>query len=198
MGDLDAYRKLLAEVDTWFRSVQSRHGAHMKCGSGCSDCCHGAFDIGPHDVALVRAAFQELPSEIRAAVRETALAQVEKLGLKPPYEMDGMLEAEIDGLTEKLGPVPCPLLDPEGHCRIYNDRPSTCRFMGLPLIDAEEGIVHGEWCERNFDGVNPLQLPGIPFGYRSWEDDVEAAPVKSTPRYTFIACAILSDPVQRA
>ena len=191
---LDAYRKLLSEVDAWFRSVQARHGRHMKCGSGCSDCCHGAFDIGPHDVELVRAAYRGLPASERAVVRELARKQVEVLGLKPPYELDGMPETAIDALTERLGPVPCPLLDPGGKCRIYLDRPSTCRFMGLPLVDAEEGVVHGEWCEKNFEAAYPLELPGVPFGYHSWEEDVSAVPNSSTPRYTFIACAILAEP----
>ncbi|KAF0240374.1 MAG: hypothetical protein FD180_4961 [Planctomycetota bacterium] len=191
---LDDYRKLLSEVDVWFRSVQAKHGRHMKCGSGCSDCCHGVFDIGPHDIELVRAAYRRLPEAERAVVREAALRQVDALGLKPPYELDGLPEAEVDGLTERLGPVPCPLLDAEGRCRIYADRPSTCRFMGLPLVDAEDGVVHGEWCEKNFEGVDPLRLSGMPFGYHSWEEDVGAIPCSATPRYTFIACAILSEP----
>lgn len=189
---LEAYRKLLEEIDAWFRSVQARHGARMKCGSGCSDCCHGAFDIGPHDIALVRAAFAALPEAEREASLDAARRHVEVLGLNPPYELDEWPEEEIDRLAEKLGPVPCPLLDPNGRCRIYADRPSTCRFMGLPLIDAEEGVVHAEWCEKNFEGVDALRLPGMSFGYHSWEADVSAVPNKSTPSYTFIACAILS------
>ncbi len=191
---LDAYRKLLAEVDAWFRSVQAKHGARMKCGSGCSDCCHGAFDIGPHDVALVRAAFAKLPAAEQGLCREAARRHVAILGIPPPYELEGLPEAEIDRLAEKLGPAPCPLLDPQGRCRIYADRPSTCRFMGLPLIDAEEGVVHAEWCEKNFEGVDALRLPGMPFGYHSWEEDVAAVPLKSSPGYTFIACAILPVP----
>ena len=111
-----------------------------------------------------------------------------------PYELEGLPEEEIDALSEKLGPVPCPLLDAAGRCRIYEDRPSTCRFMGLPLVDADEGVVHPEWCEKNFHGVDALALPGVPFGYRSWEDDVDAIPASTKPRYTFIACAILSEP----
>jgi Fe-S-cluster containining protein len=193
-GPLDAYRKLLSEVDTWFRSVQARHGQHMKCGSGCSDCCHGVFDMGPHDVELVRAAYRNLPAPERAIARAAAQRQVDALGLRPPYELDGMPEAQVDALAERLGPVACPLLGPEGRCRIYVDRPSTCRFMGLPLVDAGEGVVHPEWCEKNFNGVDALKLPGMPFGYHSWEEDVSEVPHSSSPRYTFIACAILSEP----
>lgn len=186
-----SYRALLAEIDAWFRSVQARHGRQMKCGSGCSDCCHGVFDIGPHDVELVREAYRALPPETRALVRAEAQRQVDALGLKPPYELEGMAEDEIDALAEKLGPVACPLLDPDGRCRIYADRPSTCRFMGLPLVDAEEGVVHAEWCFRNFEGADALKLPGLAFGYHSWEEDVDELPVSVSPRRTFIACAIL-------
>jgi Fe-S-cluster containining protein len=190
---LDRYRKLLAEIDAWFRSVQARHGPRMKCGSGCCDCCHGAFDIGPQDVALVRAAWRALPPEARDAAREAARRQVDALGLEPPYELEGLPEEQIDALAAKLGPAPCPLLDPSGRCRIYADRPSTCRFMGLPLVDADGTVLHPEWCFRNFEHQDPAALPEMKFGYSSWDDDVEAVPVSSTPRYTFLACAILSD-----
>ncbi|MBI2922591.1 MAG: YkgJ family cysteine cluster protein [Planctomycetes bacterium] len=195
-----SYRDLLAEIDAWFRSVQERHGGWMKCGSGCSDCCHGVFDLGPHDVAIVRDAYRALPAEARAIVRAEARRQTDALGLEPPYELEGMSEAAIDALAEKLGPVACPLLDPGGRCRIYAERPSTCRFMGLPLVDAEDGVVHAEWCFRNFEGTDALKLPGLAFGYHSWEEDVDALPPPPGPRSTFIACAILSadePPVRR-
>lgn len=189
---LDAYRRLLGEIDAWFRSVQARHGARMKCGSGCSDCCHGAFDIGPHDVALVQAAFRALPAEERAAVLAAAKRQVAAIGLEPPYELAGVAEEEVDRLAERAGPAPCAFLDAAGRCRIYADRPSTCRFMGLPLVDPEDGVVHAEWCEKNFRGEDALALPGVGFGYGSWEEDVSAIPHYATPRYTFLACAILA------
>jgi len=191
---LTAYRKLLSEVDAWFASVRRRHGAMMKCGSGCSDCCHGIFDIGPHDVALVRAAYRALPAGTRTAVRASAQRIVDALGLRPPYEVAHLAEAEVDRLSDIPGPVPCPFLDPAGACRIYDDRPSTCRFMGLPLVDPVEGAVHAEWCGKNFKGTDPLGLPGMAFGYATWEADVDALPVSSSPCYTFIPCAILLEP----
>lgn len=189
---LDAYRRLLAEVDAWFRSVQARHGARMQCGSGCADCCHGAFDIGPHDVELVQAAFRALPADERGAVLAAARAQAEAIGLPPPFELEDLPEEEIDRLAGRAGPAPCAFLDPAGCCRIYADRPSTCRFMGLPLVDPEDGAVHPEWCEKNFRGEDALALPGVLFGYSSWEEDVSAVPHFASPRYTFIACAILA------
>jgi Fe-S-cluster containining protein len=187
----DAYRALLAEIDAWFRSVQAKHGRHMKCGSGCFDCCHGAFDIGAHDAALVRAAWRALPADGKAASLDAARVHVAALGLEPPYELGDLPESEIDALAARLGPVPCPLLDGSGRCRIYGSRPSTCRFMGLPLVDPDHGAVHTEWCFRNFESVDPLSLPGVRFGYHSWDADVDALPPPPPPRYTFIACAIL-------
>ncbi|NUN49336.1 MAG: YkgJ family cysteine cluster protein [Candidatus Brocadiae bacterium] len=189
---LSRYRALLDEIDVWFRSVQARHGAEMKCGSGCFDCCHGAFDVGPLDAALVREAVRALPDAVRAEVEATARRHVEVLGLTPPYAVDPLDEEGVDALAAKLGPVPCPLLDSGGRCRIYADRPSTCRFMGLPLVDADGTVVHPEWCGKNFTSVDPRPLPGMPFGYSSWEEDVEALTLSSSPRYTFLACAILS------
>lgn len=191
MPDAQPYLTLLAEIDAWFRSVQAKHGRHMKCGSGCFDCCHGAFDIAAHDAALVRSAWRALAPEARAASLEIARRHVAIVGLNPPYELADLTEDAIDALAGKLGPVPCPLLDDVGRCRIYDSRPSTCRFMGLPLVDAEHGVVHPEWCFRNFENADPLTLPGLPFGYHSWDADVDALPAPQGPRNTFIACAIL-------
>lgn len=59
-------------------------------------------------------------------------------------------------------PGACALLDADGACRAYEDRPYVCRTQGLPLrwVDEDEDgapVEARDVCELNQDGVGPLE-----------------------------------------
>src|SRR5438105_12192486 len=52
MGD-DSYKRVLDLADDFFRGVMAAQPQNLQCGRGCSLCCHGLFEIGSADVALI-------------------------------------------------------------------------------------------------------------------------------------------------
>jgi Fe-S-cluster containining protein len=159
---LQRYRALLNTLDRWFTTKQSALPTAIVCRDGCSGCCRGLFDISLLDARLLRAGFEQLPAATRVVVQEKATARLTELqerwpGFAPPYLLNHMddsvwTEMPVDDLT------PCPLLDAAGRCLVYDDRPMTCRLHGLPQIDKSGEIFLGEWCSRNFIGMNPLEM----------------------------------------
>jgi Fe-S-cluster containining protein len=159
---LQRYHALLATLDTWFAARQSQLPSDIVCADGCSGCCRGLFDISLLDARLLRAGFDQLPAAIRAGVVAKAEARLAELqerwpDFAPPYllnHMDDSVWTEMpeDDLT------PCPLLDAAGRCLVYAYRPMTCRLHGLPQIDKSGEVFLGEWCSRNFVGMNPLEM----------------------------------------
>lgn len=73
------------------------------------------------------------------------------------------IRAHNEALLTQGEPAPegrCAFLDPEGGCRIYEDRPYVCRTQGLPFRWWEEGpdgvAEFRDICARNEDDGPPL------------------------------------------
>jgi Fe-S-cluster containining protein len=64
--------------------------------------------------------------------------------LKDSYFLDEWDDALIERLVTEFAEIPCPALQSDGSCGIYESRPLTCRTMGLPT--EEQGLVQGA-CE---------------------------------------------------
>ena len=159
---LQRYRTLLATIDLWFAAKQGEMPTAIVCSNGCSGCCRGLFDISLLDARLLRAGFDQLPAVIRAGVvakAEIRRAELQERwpGFAPPYLLNHMNDNLWTEMPEN-DLTPCPLLDPAGCCLIYDYRPMTCRLHGLPQIDNSGEIFLGEWCSRNFIGLNPLEM----------------------------------------
>lgn len=142
---LDEYDALAGKVDDFFNRVHDRYRADMQCGAGCSDCC------GHHlTVSLV-----EAESMARTlATRDDATR--ERLALRAAALGDG------EG--------PCPALEVDGRCAVYEGRPLVCRSHGAPMYvgsaslpvlvdESEEGAVikccHLNFPDRPLDEVDP-------------------------------------------
>ena len=102
-------RRHLRLIDEGVRPVVERYAAHVRCGPGCSDCCHQTFRVSALEGALLREGLAELPPAEQAEIRARA-AQWR------PDRRD-----------------PCPVLDAAGRCRLYEHRPRICRKYGIPL-----------------------------------------------------------------
>jgi Fe-S-cluster containining protein len=110
----------------------------IPCGSGCSACCHGPFDVSVADVALLRDGLAKLDAPARADVLARARALLARAvevepAWRPPHAVEAIGEERFDAVCDALAGAPCPLLDDAGRCRVYEDRPLVCRLIGLPM-----------------------------------------------------------------
>jgi len=160
------YQNLLHHIDQWFSTAIDRYPEHIRCSGGCSGCCRGLFDITLLDAILLRQGFDLLPESSRDDVRQKCLERLMELQrlwpeLSPPFMLNHRTEDEWEDLMPDDDETPCPLLDGQGRCMVYEHRPMTCRLHGLPLVDVSGTVMHDEWCTENFTTVNPLALPEL-------------------------------------
>lgn len=163
------YKELLAAADAWFTGCLNFAGDQIRCGQGCSGCCHGLFDITFLDALLLREGAAALPATARALVSANARAQVQRLQKKwptfgPPYLLNGIPEEEWDSPEENS--TPCPLLDDSGRCRVYAFRPLICRLHGLPHVDFDGEIFAEDCCTENFPAADPFALSALRGDFR--------------------------------
>lgn len=153
--------QLVQIVDRAFADAARRSGAWLVCKPGCTQCCHGPFPINQLDVARLEAGLRELAQRdrIRAeAVRQRALKAVATLRTSFPGDpKTGVLaedDAAIAAFEDFANDEPCPALEADGRCALYEHRPMTCRVFGPP-IPAEGGLGH---CELCYHGATPEQV----------------------------------------
>ena len=154
---LDSCRRLYGEVDNWFAACLQAGGTTLACRGGCSSCCRGLFDITLLDAWLLKEAFAALPEATRNQVLARCRSRLVELQkqwpeITNPYLLNALPESEWQEMPEE-DLTPCPLLDENGYCLVYDARPLTCRLHGLPNID-----VSGE----DFDGTLCTLHPGDP------------------------------------
>jgi Fe-S-cluster containining protein len=158
----ETYRGLLQQLDTWFAESAARYPNVIPCRSGCSACCYGPFDISVADAFLVRQAYFRLPSEERARVRAKAEVVAGKMKeIVPDWViengLEGISEETFDQVCDALAAEPCPLLNEENNCRIYADRPTICRMMGLGIVTPAGRIIeNGCPIQDQFPGYSTL------------------------------------------
>ena len=203
---INAYRRLLEEVDGWFNRCLKAGGSMLTCQGGCSSCCRALFDITLLDAWLVKEAFSKLPSDVQALVLTRCKPRLSELrqrwpGLSHPYLLNALPEEEWSLMPED-DQTPCPLLDAGGYCLVYAARPMTCRLHGLPNIDISGEDFDGTVCTLHTG--NPLLLPEQVLRWRFREvfaqeiDLFQAFSKELTGRAwteldTFIPLALLAD-----
>jgi Fe-S-cluster containining protein len=154
----------VALVDGAFADAAARSGSHLLCRPGCTQCCIGAFAIGPADALRLKQGLDALAREDpehAASVRERAAASWARLAPQFPGDpATGALELDnngdpIDAFDHFGNDEPCPALDPEhGMCALYASRPQTCRVFGPPIATAEGYGV----CELCFQAATPQEI----------------------------------------
>jgi Fe-S-cluster containining protein len=134
------YRKIVAAVEAEFERNRSLHGARIRCGPGCTECCHHVFAITRFEADEVARGVAALPAGQRRELEMRAARYIE----------DGLVRGER---------LPCPALQ-EGRCSIYEHRPLLCRKFGMPLYnpDKPEGILA---CELNFASGEEIHDPEL-------------------------------------
>ena len=172
------YQQLLGDLDDWFASGVADAGPGVVlCRRGCTACCHGPFDISPADAALAAIAVEQLDGASRSAVRSRAAAQRSRYAeLAPrwsaPWDVDAIGDDAFDQISDTLADEPCPALNDQGECCIYDARPATCRMTGLGMATVPgDGLENV--CPILHTSVAYAALNPTPFDLSRFEDLAE-------------------------
>jgi uncharacterized protein len=146
-GMSSEYDALVAKVAAFTEQTAARRAADLQCKRGCDACCRVSLSVGPLEAAAVQAGLALLPAARRAQVRERGLSALAR-------EQAGDHEPR------------CAMLDDDGGCAIYAQRPLVCRTQGhalrypdglIPLesVRARAGQGDVTWCPLNYRGEPP-------------------------------------------
>ena len=144
---------------TWDTAFSKATSGEIACRAGCFGCCIGLFEISLPEAALVRAGVEKLsPADRADVVRRARRIAEETAGAFPGDPVGGFLdpdrsEAADDAYFEVVADRACPMLElPSGRCRIYEERPVTCRTYGFAW--AKDGAVIHPPCGLNLPGAS--------------------------------------------
>jgi Fe-S-cluster containining protein len=77
--------------------------------------------------------------------------------------LDTWPDQEIDRLVTDFHDRPCPALEADGRCGLYDFRPLVCRSMGIPTEN--RGLAHGACEVQTF-----IPILRLPSAFREEED----------------------------
>lgn len=143
----EKYEALVETVDNAFDKVKGQYPECVKCHEGCADCCYALFDLSLIEALYINYHFNKrFEGEQRDALLETANKadrQVYQIKRRAYKDLDaGRSEDDIIAeMSDKR--VRCPLLDDRERCILYEQRPITCRFYGIPTAIGGKGRTCG-------------------------------------------------------
>ena len=142
------YEALVATADAVFDRVKKSHADCVNCGERCADCCFALFDLTLIEALYIHYKFREkFEGSAKMELVEKANRadrQVYKIKRKAFKALqEGKNEGEI--LAEMaFERVRCPLLNERDLCDLYDFRPLTCRFYGIPTAIGGAGHSCGK------------------------------------------------------
>ena len=124
----------------WFERSKAFLLGNLPCTQGCSSCCVGLFPVTILDRQEIQRGLRTLPDEQRKRIERTAAEQVTALTIAAPQLnqnrfIDEWPEEDIDRVIARFDTWPCPALEQDGRCGLYEFRPLVCRSMGVPQDD---------------------------------------------------------------
>jgi Fe-S-cluster containining protein len=142
------YQALVDAAEQVFQSMQKKYPELVTCKIGCSDCCHALFDLTLIEAVYINHQFNE---KFEGLDKQTILEKANRIDRyiyrikRKAYQAlrSGRQEGEIlkDLASEK---VRCPLLNEKDQCDLYENRPLTCRFYGIPVAIGGEAHICGK------------------------------------------------------
>jgi Fe-S-cluster containining protein len=114
------------------------------------------------DAKMLRRGLDSFSTETRDDIEARAWSQIAAVAqafprlARSPF-LDDWSDDEQDALATAFAEFPCPALDVDGCCRVYEARPFACRTMGIPIEVGE--TVEGA-CEVQ-TSVPVVRLPAI-------------------------------------
>ncbi|MFZ0131009.1 MAG: YkgJ family cysteine cluster protein [Desulfobacterales bacterium] len=144
---LRRYEALVQLADQAFQRVSSEYPANVKCRSGCADCCHALFDLTLIEALYINQKFNE---KYQGPQREALLEKANKVDrqivrIKRQAGRDLQNGKPEQDILRELASmrVPCALLNDQDLCDLYEFRPLTCRFYGIPTAIGGTGHTCG-------------------------------------------------------
>ncbi len=142
------YEALVAQADGAFDRVKTAYADCVKCEEKCADCCHALFDLTLIEALYIHHKFNEKykGSEKVELLEKSNRAdrRIYKIKRKAYGELQsGKNEGEILAAMA-LERVRCPLLNEKDLCDLYDYRPLTCRFYGIPTAIGGAGHTCGK------------------------------------------------------
>jgi Fe-S-cluster containining protein len=130
------YEEVVAIAEGAFKRVEAEYGDCVKCKKGCSDCCYALFDISFIEALYINHYYKlQIKGDDKVKLDEKAnsadrlVYKIKRQAYKAAQE--GRSEVEILKEMAKQR-VRCPLLSDKDECELYDYRPITCRFYGIP------------------------------------------------------------------
>ena len=165
------YEVMVDQVDKVFGTMREAHKDCVRCELHCSDCCYAVFDLTLIESLYINYHFNRSlnrkdrrPILKRAEKADRKFYQI-KYKLQKMYLKEGKPPEDIFMELAKER-VPCPLLNDEELCGLYDRRPITCRAYGIPTsiggkahICGEAGFKQGvSYPTVNLDNINDRLL----------------------------------------
>jgi Fe-S-cluster containining protein len=144
----EKYEALVEKSEEAFNRVKASYAECVKCEEKCSDCCFALFDLTLIEALYLHQKFKE---KYKGAAKvelvekaNRADRRIYKIKRKAFKELQsGRDEGEL--LAEMaLERVRCPLLNEKDLCDLYDYRPLTCRFYGIPTAIGGAGHTCGK------------------------------------------------------
>jgi len=142
------YEALVEMADSIFNRVRTEHSDCVTCKIECADCCHALFDLTLIEALYIHHRFNEkFNGSAKVELLEKANRADRRIyKIKRQAYKDfkaGKNEGEI--LAEMaFERVRCPLLNEKDLCDLYEYRPMTCRFYGIPTAIGGAGHSCGK------------------------------------------------------
>lgn len=131
---------LFRKTAHWFERAKASLLDNLPCRQGCSQCCIGLFPVTLLDWQEIQRGLASCHANDRKRMEGIAREQVNQLRVAAPrlitnQFVDRWSDEEMDEVIERFDSLPCPALESDGRCSVYEFRPLVCRSMGIPPDD---------------------------------------------------------------
>lgn len=141
------YEALATQAEAAFDKIREAHPECVKCAKECSDCCNALFDVTFIEALYINHKFNaaldgKALGEIleRANTSDRRIHKIKRDALKELQS--GKDESDILAEMAEYR-IPCPLLNEDRLCDLYDYRPITCRLYGVPTAIGGKGHTCG-------------------------------------------------------
>src|SRR5210317_1389831 len=142
------YEALVVQADAVFERVKNAYTDCVECEEKCADCCHALFDLTLIEALYVHHKFNDKyqGSEKAELLEKSNRADrpIYKIKRKAYKEFQAGKNEGVILAAMALERVRCPLLNEKDLCDLYEYRPITCRFYGVPTAIGGAGHTCGK------------------------------------------------------